>query len=120
MTTRIYPTHLRSAGPIRTAVPDPESPGNSVEIVIGDEGADVDDALAEQLIRFRDATTLPASELEAVEPDPEPVDEAPADELPAPADGEAPADEIPADAAPADGDAPATDETEAKAPEPTE
>lgn len=47
---RVYPTHLRNAGPLTVHV-------GTEEVVITDDGADIDPDLAEQLVRFRDATT---------------------------------------------------------------
>jgi len=65
MTVRVYPTHLRQAGDLVVHLPagiDADGNSHSPEVVISDAGADIDDALAEQLIRFRDATTdAPAS-----------------------------------------------------------
>lgn len=54
-TVRIFPTHRRQAGPLVVGLPSVD--GNSDELVIDDAGADVNEALAEQLIAAREATT---------------------------------------------------------------
>lgn len=52
---RIYPTHRLSAGPLRIALPSVD--GHSDELVVDDDGADVDEAIAQHAVAFRDATT---------------------------------------------------------------
>jgi hypothetical protein len=54
-TTRLYPTHRLSTGPLRIALPAVE--GHSDELVIDDDGADVPEAIAAYAIASRDATT---------------------------------------------------------------
>ena len=54
-TVRIYPTHRRGDGPLVVALPSVE--GDSAELVITDDGADVNPALGDQLIAAREATT---------------------------------------------------------------
>lgn len=52
--TRIYPTHRRDAGDLVVGLPSDGT--NSEQLVIGDEGADVPDELAQHLIDSREAT----------------------------------------------------------------
>lgn len=58
--TRIYPTHRRQSGDLVVALPsalNDDGDSESAELVITDEGADVADELADQLIAAREATT---------------------------------------------------------------
>jgi hypothetical protein len=50
--TRVYPTHRRQAGDLLVSHDDSGEP-----LVVTDEGADLPDALAQQLIDFREVTT---------------------------------------------------------------
>lgn len=49
-TLRIYPTHRLSTGPLLIGHPSGET------IVVDDDGADVEEAIAQHSINFRDAT----------------------------------------------------------------